>query len=356
MPTAQRAPAALLVRRGGERLLFDCAEGTQRQLQRSVVGLPDLEEIFLTHFHADHFLGLPGMLKTFALRGRDEPAHGLRAARACAISSRELQPVPRPAAVPRSTLVELEAGRDARARRVPHRGVRGRPRRLRGRLRARRARAARAASTSRPPTRSASRPAASAGSCRRGEPVTLADGRVDHAGRGARPGAAGPEGRAHRRHGAVAAVVQAAHDADLLVHEATFGADERERARETLHSTAARGGRGRARSPSVRLLALTHVSTRYFGPELAARGARGVPRHRRAARLRRDRGAVPGARRAAARQGGRDGPVSSRAGEWRGWSRWRSAGDVAEAEELQEMLQQRRHRRRDRAPRARTTR
>jgi ribonuclease Z len=72
MPTAHRSPAALLVRRGGERLLFDCAEGTQRQLQRSNVGLVDLEEIFLTHFHADHFLGLPGMLKTFALRGRDE--------------------------------------------------------------------------------------------------------------------------------------------------------------------------------------------------------------------------------------------------------------------------------------------
>src|SRR5437764_3121340 len=72
MPTAQRAPAALLVRRGSERLLFDCGEGTQRQLQRSAIGLPDLQEIFLTHFHADHFLGLPGMLKTFALRGRDE--------------------------------------------------------------------------------------------------------------------------------------------------------------------------------------------------------------------------------------------------------------------------------------------
>ena len=72
MPTAQRSPAALLVRRGSERLLFDCGEGTQRQLQRSAIGLPDLQEIFLTHYHADHFLGLPGMLKTFALRGRDE--------------------------------------------------------------------------------------------------------------------------------------------------------------------------------------------------------------------------------------------------------------------------------------------
>ncbi|MBA3348515.1 MAG: MBL fold metallo-hydrolase, partial [Actinobacteria bacterium] len=72
-PTARRAPAATLLRRGGERLLVDCGEGTQRQLLRSDVGLVDLEEIFLTHFHADHFLGLPGMLKTFGLRGRELP-------------------------------------------------------------------------------------------------------------------------------------------------------------------------------------------------------------------------------------------------------------------------------------------
>src|SRR4029077_3731781 len=61
-----------LVRRGGERLLFDCGEGTQRQLVRSG-GLLELDEIFLTHFHADHWLGLPGLLKTFDLRGRERP-------------------------------------------------------------------------------------------------------------------------------------------------------------------------------------------------------------------------------------------------------------------------------------------
>src|SRR5437588_769606 len=72
IPTASRGLPALLVRRGGERLLFDCGEGTQRQLVRSV-GLADLDAVFLTHFHADHWLGLPGLLKTFDLRGRERP-------------------------------------------------------------------------------------------------------------------------------------------------------------------------------------------------------------------------------------------------------------------------------------------
>src|SRR4051812_31251691 len=73
MPTADRSPTALMIRRGGDRMLFDCAEGTQRQMLRSTVGLVDLREVFLTHYHADHYLGLPGMLKTFALRGREVP-------------------------------------------------------------------------------------------------------------------------------------------------------------------------------------------------------------------------------------------------------------------------------------------
>ena len=82
-PTASRGTASTLVRRGGDRLLVDCGEGTQRQLLRSDAGLVDLEHVFLTHLHADHVLGLPGMLKTFALRGRALPivVHGPRGTR-----------------------------------------------------------------------------------------------------------------------------------------------------------------------------------------------------------------------------------------------------------------------------------
>src|ERR1700716_2316028 len=72
IPTARRGLPAVLVRRGGDRILFDCGEGTQRQLVSSV-GLTELTEVFLTHFHADHWLGLPGLLKTFDLRSRSRP-------------------------------------------------------------------------------------------------------------------------------------------------------------------------------------------------------------------------------------------------------------------------------------------
>ena len=72
----------MLVRRGSDRILVDCGEGTQRQLVSSV-GLTELTEIFLTHFHADHWLGLPGLLKTFDLRGRERPLT-IDGPRACA--------------------------------------------------------------------------------------------------------------------------------------------------------------------------------------------------------------------------------------------------------------------------------
>src|SRR5947208_3982270 len=91
IPTSRRGLPALLIRRGGERILFDCGEGTQRQLVSSV-GLADLDAVFLTHFHADHWLGLPGLLKTFDLRGRDRPLaiHGPRGLRELLVAAMRL--------------------------------------------------------------------------------------------------------------------------------------------------------------------------------------------------------------------------------------------------------------------------
>ena len=265
MPTARRAPAAILIRRGGERLLFDCAEGTQRQLQRSTVGLPDLEEIFLTHFHADHYLGLPGMLKTFALRGRDEVALTVYGPPGLKDLFSKLRPfvgrLPYPLTTVELTPGEsLERGEYAIETFAVAHGVAAVGYALVEHERPGRFDVAAADALGVPagPER---------GLLQGGEPVTLADGRVvtpDSVLGPARPG------RKVVLSGDTApspAVVRAAHRADVLVHEATFGAEETERARETQHATAADAAEV-AKLAQVRLLALTHLSTRYFGPDL----------------------------------------------------------------------------------------
>jgi ribonuclease Z len=271
MPTAQRSPAALMIRRGGDRLLFDCAEGTQRQLLRSSVGLVDLREVFLTHFHADHVLGLPGMLKTFALRGRDQPleVYGPRGLVDLIGSLRRV--------VGRLTyevrLHELSPG-DALERdgyrlatfAVAH-GVSAigwsliettRPGRFD-------VRAADALGVPSGPQR---------GALQRGERISLPDG-----------GTVEPEqvlgpprpGRKIVLTGDTAPseqVVEAAWGADVFITEATFSDEERGRAEETKHQTATQAADA-ARRADVRLLALTHLSSRYFGPEIA-REARAI--------------------------------------------------------------------------------
>ena len=73
LPTPERNPSAILINREGEMLLFDCGEGTQRQMMRARTGMMRLNYIFLTHLHADHILGIPGLLETMAFQGRVEP-------------------------------------------------------------------------------------------------------------------------------------------------------------------------------------------------------------------------------------------------------------------------------------------
>jgi len=265
MPTAQRAPTAVLLRRGGERLLFDCAEGTQRQLLLSSVGLIELREVFLTHYHADHYLGLPGMLKTFALRGRELPmaVYGPPGLRDLFGSLRRIFGK----LTYEYDLVELRPG-DALERgdhrietfRVDH-GVAAigyalveddRPGRFD-------VAAADALGVPEGPER---------GALQRGEAVTLADGRSVTPEEVLGPARPGRKICLTGDTAPSAAVIEAVRNADVLVHEATFLDEERDRARETMHSTALDAAEV-ACEAEVGFLALTHLSNRYFGPEVA---------------------------------------------------------------------------------------
>ncbi len=254
VPTARRGLPALLLRAGGDQILFDCGEGTQQQLLRSV-GLPEIDALFLTHYHLDHWLGLIGMLKTLDLRARELPLSvygppGLRALFAT------LKPIYGRVRYPLE-IIELDPHEEVRFDgyaiapfAVEHR-VRAygyafveddRP----GRFDA--AEAERLGVT----------PGPDFGRLQRGEAV----GEV-------RPEQVVGETRRGRRiviSGDTApcqAIEVFAHQADLLVHEATFMDDELARARETGHSTARQAAEVAA-AAEVGLLALTHLSTRYF--------------------------------------------------------------------------------------------
>jgi ribonuclease Z len=253
VPTARRGLPATLIRRGGERLLFDCGEGTQRQLVRSV-GMVEIDDVFLTHFHADHVLGLPGMLKTYGLQAREKPLriHGPAGLERL---FKVLGPVI--GRLPFEVrLAELEPGEELDGDGyklacfdVDH-GVRAlgyalvedeRP----GRFDEARARELGVAAgpdfgrLQRGEAVGEVTPEQVLGDARRGRTVVIAG-----------DGAPSDTTRA------------ASQRADLLVHEATFTEEDAERARETRHSTA-RDAAEVAAEAQVGLLALTHVSSRY---------------------------------------------------------------------------------------------
>jgi ribonuclease Z len=254
IPTARRGLPAVLVRRGGDRILFDCGEGTQRQLVQSV-GLTELTEVFLTHFHADHWLGLPGLLKTFDLRARERPlaVHGPPGVRELVTLAMRVAGRVRFAL----ELVELAPGDvlDRDGYKIAPVPVAHRVSNAFGYVLFEDPR----------PGEFDPETARSLGIVEGPEFGRLQHGETI---RGVHPEQVLGPPRAGRK-----VVISgdtspcetlriASHEADLLLHEATFAEEERDRAAETGHSTAGQAA-ALARDAGVTMLALTHFSTRY---------------------------------------------------------------------------------------------
>lgn len=259
-PTIERNVSSLALVREGDTMLFDCGEGTQRQMMRYGVSFA-LSDIFFTHFHADHVIGVIGLMRTMALQGRAEPLRlwGPQGA------GRHLKRAEQ-FGVDRLTfpLEITELDPDERVKRkefaiVPFQVQHG-PGPAFGYALVEEDRKgrfdpdhARALGIPEGPLW---------GKLHRGESVTLDDGRVVDS-----SVLVGP-----RRPGRTVVITgdtrpcpgteAAARNADLLVHEATFGDEEAERAVETGHSTAREAAQLARRAGCERLL-LTHFSARY---------------------------------------------------------------------------------------------
>jgi ribonuclease Z len=259
-PTVERNVSSLAIVREGETLMFDCGEGTQRQMMRYGISFA-LCDIFFTHMHADHMLGLTGLLRTLALQGRTDPMnlYGpvgseklLR--RAITLGSDkqhfevkviELTPeaplkrngysvVPFPvehgdrSAIGYHLIEETRLGRfnpdKARELGIPEGPLWGK--------------------------------------IHKGQPLDLPDGRRVDPSELVGPTRPGRRivltGDSRPAEGTIAA----ATGADVLIHEATFAEEEAPRALETGHSTAREAAEVAAKA-GVKRLILTHVSARY---------------------------------------------------------------------------------------------
>ena len=259
-PTIERNVASVAVVREGETLLFDCGEGTQRQMMRYGVSFA-LQDIFFTHFHADHVIGVIGLMRTLSLQGRSEPLRlwGPKGAirtmkRAEEFGMDRLSfPLEVSEMEPGQRLARKDYGIAAYP--VDHRGARALGYAIvederKGRFNPERA-------------RELGIPEGPMwGDIHRGRAVTLGDGRIIEPSElvgGPRSGRKVVITGDTRPCPATVAIAQGA---DLLVHEATFGDEEAARAVETGHSTA-REAAIVARDANVGMLLLTHFSARY---------------------------------------------------------------------------------------------
>jgi ribonuclease Z len=271
-PTVGRNVSALSVQREGDLMLFDCGEGTQRQMMRYQTGF-SLGSIFVTHLHADHFLGVIGLLRTLSLQGRTEPMelYGPKGGRrtletavalgvervSFPVEVRELAPGDRVA----------RDGYDVLAFKAAH-GMSAlgfaliEHDRL-GRFNLERARAL---GVPEGPL---------FGKLHRGEAVAV-NGRMVQPSDVVGPSRPGRRVVYTGDTAPSAEVIDVSRSCDLLIHDCTFGADESDRARETGHATAAEAARVAVEAGAKRLV-LTHISARYADtPGLLEREATAV--------------------------------------------------------------------------------
>lgn len=258
-PTVRRGVSSLAVQRGGDLYLFDCGEGTQRQMMRYAVGF-SVREIFISHMHADHYLGLPGLLRTMGLQGRTEELTVRGPADALPDLGAALQLGGDRLGFPVRVL-GLEPGDEVtfaeyrvRAFRTDHTAASlgfalVEDDRL-GRFDVARALAAGVPN------------GPLLGRLHRGEDVELPSGTVVRAAELVGPTRPGRKLVYSADTRPCEGLKTAAAGADLLIHEATFSEDDAQRAVETRHSTA-REAAEVAADAGVRRLVLTHFSARH---------------------------------------------------------------------------------------------
>ena len=259
-PTVERNVTSLAIRRGGETILFDCGEGTQRQMMRYGVSF-NVADIFFTHMHADHILGVIGLVRTMALQGRTDPmrlfgppkSEKLLRQAVTLGSDKQHFPISYIEMTP-GQLLERD-GYDIVPYSVEHGGALALGLAIVEHTRLGRFNPDLARSMGIPE-------GPLWGRIHKGQEVTLENGRVVHPSELVGPTRAGRQlvftGDARPSD----ATVELAHDADLLIHEATFADEEAPLAIETGHSTA-REAATVAQRAAVRRLVLTHISSRY---------------------------------------------------------------------------------------------
>src|SRR5688500_5319706 len=259
-PTVERNVTAITVVREGETLLFDCGEGTQRQMMRYGTSF-SLADVFFTHMHADHMLGIIGLFRTLSLQGRIEPMR-LWGPRGSAALLRQAIALGSDRQVFPLEINEVEPGAPVERKgysivpfAVDHKEKVALGFALVEEIRLGRFNPERA--------RELGIPEGPAwGKLHRGQPVTLDDGRVVEASELVGPSRPGRRIVFTGDTRPCESTVTAAEGADLLIHEATFADDEAPLALETGHATAREAADVAARA-GVRQLVLTHLSARY---------------------------------------------------------------------------------------------